>query len=173
MSIRPGPWWLNPLWSLRQQVEVRRIFSDGTGARHGRLMASCSHFVCWTVIDARHHRERFIGREHAMTSREEVALQPPLTEVFAEDLHHSAIRSHVVVNVDAIWPTEQRFSTAKTLPRRLEFVSSGQKSRKFVVPLRSCRASFCPVDGSIRATVAGLATGTSVLAEIGQVEVLA
>src|SRR5918996_1393368 len=34
VSIRPGPWWLKPLWSLRQQVEVNRMFSDGIGARH-------------------------------------------------------------------------------------------------------------------------------------------
>ena len=51
-SIRPGPWWLKPLWSLRQQVEVSRMLSDATGARQGRLIASWSHFVCCTVIDA-------------------------------------------------------------------------------------------------------------------------
>jgi hypothetical protein len=24
VSMKPGPWWLKPLWSLRQQVDVRR-----------------------------------------------------------------------------------------------------------------------------------------------------
>ena len=51
-SIRPGPWWLKPLWSLRQQVDVSRMLSEGTGSRHGRLSASSSHLVCCTVIDA-------------------------------------------------------------------------------------------------------------------------
>ena len=37
VSIRPGPWWLKPLWSLRQQVEVSSTFSDATGARHAQL----------------------------------------------------------------------------------------------------------------------------------------
>ena len=35
VSIRPGPWWEKPLWSLRQQVEVSSTFSEATGARHG------------------------------------------------------------------------------------------------------------------------------------------
>ena len=34
-SMRPGPWWENPLWSFRQQVLVSRMLSDDTGTRHG------------------------------------------------------------------------------------------------------------------------------------------
>ena len=34
-------------------------------------------------------------------------------------------------SIGMIVPTEQRFSTSKTFPSRFEFVSSGQKSRKF------------------------------------------
>ena len=41
VSISPGPWWLNPLWSLRQQVLVSRIVSEETGARHG-TSAACA-----------------------------------------------------------------------------------------------------------------------------------
>ncbi len=51
-SISPGPWWLNPLWSFRQQVEVSSTFSEATGSRQSRLRASCSHFACCTVIEA-------------------------------------------------------------------------------------------------------------------------
>ena len=51
-SIRPGPWWLKPLWSLRQQVDVSRMLSDAIGARQGRWICSWSHLVCCTVIDA-------------------------------------------------------------------------------------------------------------------------
>ena len=50
-SIKPGPWWLKPLWSLRQQVDVSRMLSDAIGARQGRFAASWSHLVCCTVID--------------------------------------------------------------------------------------------------------------------------
>ena len=52
VSMSPGPWWLKPLWSLRQQVEVKRMFNDGMGSRQESLIASSSHFVCWMVIDA-------------------------------------------------------------------------------------------------------------------------
>ena len=50
--IRPGPWWLNPLWSLRHAVEVSSTFRLGTFARQGRLSASCSHLLCWMVCEA-------------------------------------------------------------------------------------------------------------------------
>src|SRR5215208_4773198 len=51
-SIRPGPWCEKPLWSLRQAVDVRRMFKDATRSRQGRLIASWSHLVCWTVMGA-------------------------------------------------------------------------------------------------------------------------
>ncbi len=49
---RPGPWWLKPLWSFRQAVEVSRMLRLGTGSRQPRCSASCSHFACWMVCDA-------------------------------------------------------------------------------------------------------------------------
>jgi hypothetical protein len=52
VSISPGPWWLKPLWSLRQQVEVRRTLSEATGARHSSRRISSSHFACWIAIEA-------------------------------------------------------------------------------------------------------------------------
>ncbi len=52
MSIRPGPWWLKPLWSLRQQVEVSSTLSEATGARQSSRRISSSHFVCWIAIEA-------------------------------------------------------------------------------------------------------------------------
>jgi len=50
--MRSGPWWLKPLWSLRQQVEVRRMFREGTGWRQGSSTCSSSHFMCWRVMEA-------------------------------------------------------------------------------------------------------------------------
>ena len=52
VSMNPGPWWLKPLWSFRQQVEVRRMFSAGTGLRHSSFSDSSSHLLCWMAIEA-------------------------------------------------------------------------------------------------------------------------
>ena len=51
-SMRPGPWWENPLWSLRQHVEVSSTLSDATERRHDSRVAWSSHFACCTSIDA-------------------------------------------------------------------------------------------------------------------------
>src|SRR6476620_5266517 len=83
-SIRPGPWWLKPLWSLRQQVEVSRMLSDAIGSRQGSRVASSSHLVCCTT----------------MAARQQVALQPALTQMLAEHLQHPAIRREMVVQRD-------------------------------------------------------------------------
>ena len=50
--MRPGPWWLKPLWSLRQHVEVSSTLSDDTGRRQPSSDAWSSHLACWTTIDA-------------------------------------------------------------------------------------------------------------------------
>jgi len=46
------PWCENPLWSLRQHVEVSSTFSEDTGFRHGRVSHISSHFACWVAIEA-------------------------------------------------------------------------------------------------------------------------
>ena len=51
-SIRPGPWWLKPLWSLRQHVDVSRMFSEAILSRQGSLPASSSHLACCTSMEA-------------------------------------------------------------------------------------------------------------------------
>jgi len=43
-SISPGPWWLNPLWSLRQRVEVSGMSSEAIAARHDPTSAGPP---CW------------------------------------------------------------------------------------------------------------------------------
>ena len=50
--MRPGPWWENPLWSLRQVVLVTSTFREGTGVRPGSVAAIWSHLACWTIIEA-------------------------------------------------------------------------------------------------------------------------
>src|SRR6185503_11404727 len=75
-SIKPGPWWLKPLWSLRQQVDVSRMFSEAIGARQASLVPSSSHFVCCTAFEA------------------------ALAKVLAQHFHHTAVGRDMVVDVD-------------------------------------------------------------------------
>jgi hypothetical protein len=42
--------------------------------------------------------ERFIAREQAVPSGEQVALQPALAGVLGQDLHHPAVRCEVLVD---------------------------------------------------------------------------
>jgi hypothetical protein len=42
--MKPGPWWLNPLWSLRQQVEVVDGRLAGAGG-HVLVVLCGSHVV--------------------------------------------------------------------------------------------------------------------------------
>ena len=44
------------------------------------------------------HGKGFVGREEAMPSCQHVALEPSLTQMFAQHLHHSSHRREVVVN---------------------------------------------------------------------------
>ena len=50
--MKPGPWCENPLWSLRQQVEVSRTLREATGARQDSSRHISSHLACWVVIEA-------------------------------------------------------------------------------------------------------------------------
>ena len=34
-SMKPGSWWVNPLWSCRQTCEASRMFSEAIGRRQG------------------------------------------------------------------------------------------------------------------------------------------
>ena len=51
-SRKPGSWWVNPLWSCRQTVEVMSRFSDAIFARHGRWLQMVSHLACWLNIES-------------------------------------------------------------------------------------------------------------------------
>ena len=71
-------------------------------------------------------------------------------------------------------PTEQRFSTSKTSPSRFEFVSSGQKSRKFLrlrASLEDVADHFAELAGRFAPLGGGLGDRDRVVAEIGQIEI--
>ena len=129
--MSPGPWWLKPLWSLRQQVEVSRMLSEATGARQG---SSSQRLEPLRVLH-RHrggdHGERLVGGEQAVAPGEQVALEPALAEVLAEHLHHPAVRA--TRDRRSATGAPRGTGSRPRRPRRggCEFVSSGQKSRKF------------------------------------------
>ena len=66
-----------------------------------------------------------------MPAGQQVALEPALAEVLAEDLHHPAVRAEVVVGRPDARPPRP-VGRLETAPRRFDAVSSGPKSRKFV-----------------------------------------
>ena len=51
-SRKPGSWWVKPLWSWRQTVEVISRLSEETGARHGISSQMSSHLACWLNIES-------------------------------------------------------------------------------------------------------------------------
>src|SRR5450759_789440 len=48
----------------------------------------------------RDHGERFVSRIQAVATGEEVALEPTLAQMLAQDLHHPAIRRDVIIDVE-------------------------------------------------------------------------
>src|SRR5215218_7551738 len=96
VSISPGPWWLKPLWSLRQQVEVSSRLSEATGAP-----LQAPHLLQPLGVLDRHrggdHRESLVGCEQPVAAAEQVALEPALAVVLGEHLHHAALGGDVLV----------------------------------------------------------------------------
>ena len=77
-------------------------------------------------------------------------------------------------SMSSVRPTKQRFSTSKTLPRRLEFVSSGQNSRKFAdSALRDVDVAqqLAELAGGLPPHDGGPLDLDGVVAEVGDVEV--
>ena len=151
-SIRPGPWWLKPLWSLRQQVEVSRMFSEAIDSRQGRLSGLFQPLGVLHRHRGRDHRERLIGGEQAMAPGQQVAFQPALAVVLAEHLHHPAVGRHVVVDVEgradeaAVLDLEDVAQAVRVGLVRAEQAEVGLARRS----ARRCRASAGPAGGSIR-----------------------
>ena len=127
--IRPGPWWLKPLWSLRHAVEVSSMLRLGTLARQGRCSASSSHLACWTVWEALTIAKASYVANMPCRPVKRVALEPAVAVVLGEHLHHPA-RCVTARRRPAGPPPSRRGRTAsKTAPSRLLLVSSGQNSR--------------------------------------------
>ena len=74
--------------------------------------------------------EGLVAGEEAVPAGEQVAFEPALAQVLAEDLHHPAVGREVVVVGQDLAPSQARSVTSKTRVQRFEAVSSGPKTRK-------------------------------------------
>ena len=50
--IKPGSWWVKPLWSWRQTKAVISRLSEATLARQGSSLHFSSHLACWLNIES-------------------------------------------------------------------------------------------------------------------------
>jgi hypothetical protein len=75
-SMKPGSWWLKPLWSWRQTLQPLGVLVEHR------------------VDDV---NEGLVAREEAVAPGQQVALEPALAQVLAQDLHHAAVRRDVLV----------------------------------------------------------------------------
>ena len=76
--------------------------------------------------------ERLVAVEQPVATGEQIALEPSLALVLRQHLHDPPVGGEVVVAVGNVSPIQARSVTSKTSWSRLEAVSSGPKSRKFV-----------------------------------------
>ena len=51
-SMKPGSWWVKPLWSCRQTCEASRKLSEAIGRRQGMCRVTFSHLACWLNIES-------------------------------------------------------------------------------------------------------------------------
>ena len=110
------------------------MLSEATGSRQGSSSGLLQPLGVLHRHRGRDHRERLVGREQPVAAGEQVALEPALAVVLAEHLHHAAVGRDVVVDVEIVWPTKQRFSTSKTSPRRLELRLVGAEEAEVGLP---------------------------------------
>ena len=91
-SRKPGSWWLKPLWSWRQTVEVTSRLSEETGRPPRNLPALLQPFGVLVEHGVDDVHEGLVGGEEAVAPGEQIAFQPALQGVLAEHLHDPAIR---------------------------------------------------------------------------------
>ena len=103
--------------------------SDAIGRRHGMLARDLQPLGVLVEHRVDDVDERLVAVEEPVPAGQQVALEPALAQVLAEDLHHAAVGREVLVagRISA----SRRSVTSNTAPRRLDAVSSGPKSRKF------------------------------------------
>ena len=114
--------------------------------------------------------EGFVAGEEAVPAGEQIAFEPALAHVLAEDFHDAAVGRDVVVDGND-FGGDSRLVTSNSGAQRLESVSSGETTRKFFASAFSFMTSrrktpMTRVDSAL--DDAGLRHIHGVIAEIGQ-----
>ena len=95
--MKPGSWWLKPLWSCRQTCETEQIVQRGDRPAPGNVIADLQPFGVLVEHRIDDVDERFVTGEKAVAAGQQIAFQPALALVFAQHLHHAAVRREMVV----------------------------------------------------------------------------
>ena len=128
-SMKPGSWWVKPLWSCRQTCEASRIVERGDRPPPGDVPGDLQPLGVLVEHRVDDVDERLVGIEEAVAAGEQVAFEPALALVLAEHLHDAALGARWS-SVGMTSASHCLFVASKTAVRRLEAVSSGPKMRK-------------------------------------------
>ena len=170
-SMKPGSWWLKPLWSCRQTCERQQVVERGDRPPPGDVVAHLQPLGVLVEHRVDDVDERLVAGEEAVPAGQQIALQPALALVLAEHLHDAAVRARGGRRRGRVSAIQARLVTSSTSCQRFELFSSGLKRRKFVLSRFSFMTSrrnlpMTRVDSAVVAPGAGHVDG--VVAEVGQ-----
>jgi len=122
------------------------------------------------LIEHRVHdvNESLVAGEKSVTSGEEIAFEPALAEMFAENFHHAAIGRKIFVGVHELLHKFLRRDFVDA-SRRLEAVSSGPNTRKFLwarLAFMTSRRNFPRTRVASASAVPGIGDFDGIVAEI-------
>ena len=95
--MKPGSWWLKPLWSCRQTWLDEQVVQRGDGPPPGDVIAHLQPLGVLVEHRVDDVDERLVAGEEAVPAGQEIALEPALALVLAEHLHHPPVGGEVVV----------------------------------------------------------------------------
>ena len=171
--MKPGSWWLKPLWSWRQTWLDKQVVQRADRTPPRNVIAHLQPLGVLVEHRIDDVDERLVAREEPVPSGEEITFQPALALVLTEHLHYSAVGRQMIVP-GKVSATQERLVTSSTSCQRFELFSSGLKSRKFFASRFSFITSrrnlpMIRVDSAVDG--AGLAHFDSVIAEIRQPQI--
>ena len=99
-SMKPGSWWLKPLWSCRQTSAREHVVERRDRPPPGHVPGDLEPLRVLVEHRVDDVDERLVAVEDAVAAGEQVALEPALALVLREHLHDPPVRREVVVAVD-------------------------------------------------------------------------
>ena len=129
-SMKPGSWWLKPLWSCRQTWTREQVVQRRRSARAIDVPSDLQPLRVLVEHRIDDVDERLVAVEEAVAAGEEVALEPALAEVLREDLHDPAARARAGRRAASVSAFQVLSVTSRTASSRFDAVSSGPNKRK-------------------------------------------